>query len=608
MMEVDEPSTEQNDVQQIRIRPNRILLNPNFDKYILSTQHIPLFKKIFDQKVQVDEPSNAQWSRHELKLFNLINPLVLDLYHSGSSISSFIFLNNDKNVVRLCYNYDNLTFNECQSITLNPPLINPEKTSENSLPVSFLIGSEKFIFVCNGHGNLSLYKLDINGLTEEWTMIAGFTLKEDSYELQEGCNDTGVPFILGDVRKVNDTRFELALLSVYKQSEEHRKGGSVFANAIYWISLEILDTCKVVHSRCYHTAGNLEFVTFSTAGDEIIILTAKEPQIVFDSNNEIKSKDVNVKEKSAPIYTWSQSHDEITITFNLNALTAKDDIKVTFQINHISVANKDLKLLEGNLFGEIVPDECTWTIQKINDNTAIHSLLEITLHKKVPTAWLHLVPTDQHGEETINGEAVDVKPLHDQVAPTSVNPDQLEEVDEDNDEVNFLFWINDMKQGVVRMANLSFHKLIFVQQFHPNKPLDICIREDVDGVVYSLDNTNESKLEHYLTLDAFGYIQAGKSSRRFSTCAPDGSYSAIVDGRNHAYIYLKASTVSDTELRNTKTRKAVPTIARQQVVSLASFDPEYSSSLRNSNIIFTAAREKVFFLATNWAIYACHVN
>uniref|UniRef100_A0AC35EW37 Uncharacterized protein n=1 Tax=Panagrolaimus sp. PS1159 TaxID=55785 RepID=A0AC35EW37_9BILA len=120
------------------------------------------------------------------------------------------------------------------------------------------------------------------------------------------------------------------------------------------------------------------------------------------------------------------------------------------------------------------------------------------------------------------------------------------------------------------------------------KPLNICIREDVDGVVYSLDNINEAKLEHCFTLDAFGYIQAGKSSRRI--------------------FYLKASTVSDTELRNTKTRKSVPTIAKQSVISIASFDPEYGSSSRNPNIIFAAAREKVLFLVTDWAIYACHVN
>jgi hypothetical protein len=43
MMEVDEPNIEYNTVQQIVIRPDRDLLNPNFDKYILSTRHIPLF-------------------------------------------------------------------------------------------------------------------------------------------------------------------------------------------------------------------------------------------------------------------------------------------------------------------------------------------------------------------------------------------------------------------------------------------------------------------------------------------------------------------------------------------------------------------------------------
>jgi hypothetical protein len=187
MMEVDEPNIEQNTVQQIVIRPDRDLLNPNFDKYILSTQHIPLFKKCFDQKVHVAEPSNAQWSRHELKLFNLVNPVVLDHYHSGSSISSFIFFNNAKNVVRLCYNYDNLTFNECQSIALNPPLQHTEKSSENSLPVTFLIGSEKVVFVSNGNGNLCLYKVNADGLAEEWTVAMLFLMQCDINIILDDC-------------------------------------------------------------------------------------------------------------------------------------------------------------------------------------------------------------------------------------------------------------------------------------------------------------------------------------------------------------------------------------------------------------------------------------
>ena len=97
---------------------------------------------------------------------------------------------------------------------------------------------------------------------------------------------------------------------------------------------------------------------------------------------------------------------------------------------------------------------------------------------------------------------------------------------------------------VTFQANLSFHKVIFAQHFNPNTPLSICLREDVDGVVYALDDLQGTNLKHELTLDAFGYIQAGKSSRRFTTCSSDGSYSAIVDGRNHAYIYLKSSAVT----------------------------------------------------------------
>ena len=88
---------------------------------------------------------------------------------------------------------------------------------------------------------------------------------------------------------------------------------------------------------------------------------------------------------------------------------------------------------------------------------------------------------------------------------------------------------------------MSFRQILFTQQLDYNLPITLCVREDVDGILYDFTHP---PIKHQYTFDAFGYIQAGKASRRFTLCSPDGSMAAVVDKRNHAYIYYKGSNAS----------------------------------------------------------------
>lgn len=60
------------------LRPDRSLLNPDFNGYKLSLDKIPALKKEFDTSVDRVLPNNEQYSLLHAKLFGLHNHLYTD--------------------------------------------------------------------------------------------------------------------------------------------------------------------------------------------------------------------------------------------------------------------------------------------------------------------------------------------------------------------------------------------------------------------------------------------------------------------------------------------------------------------------------------------------
>jgi hypothetical protein len=64
------------------------------------------------------------------------------------------------------------------------------------------------------------------------------------------------------------------------------------------------------------------------------------------------------------LYTWTQENDNITIVFPLTEGIKKDDILFEIKTKCIKVGLKNGEtLLEGDLFGDVEADSCTWTIE-----------------------------------------------------------------------------------------------------------------------------------------------------------------------------------------------------------------------------------------------------
>ncbi len=119
------------------------------------------------------------------------------------------------------------------------------------------------------------------------------------------------------------------------------------------------------------------------------------------------------------------------------------------------------------------------------------------------------------------------------------------------------------------------------------KSPSLCLRHDVDGLLWQpIDDItgDEAAWQHIATFNAFGYVQASKRQRKFSTCAPDFSYVVICDSVRHIYLYRQPSPTL-TPLRNRKTGQEVSSISKQQMISLESSDTILGIQATNEKLI-----------------------
>lgn len=121
-------------------------------------------------------------------------------------------------------------------------------------------------------------------------------------------------------------------------------------------------------------------------------------------------------------------------------------------------------------------------------------------------------------------------------------------------------------------ADIGIHQCLFTAQIDPSKPPCLCLRHDVDGLIWQPGQTTDEipqPWQHTATFNALGYVQASKRERIFASCPPNTSYVVLCDCVRHLYIYRQPSPTAN-DLRNRKSGRVVGTIAKQQLISLDS--------------------------------------
>ena len=87
-------------------------------------------------------------------------------------------------------------------------------------------------------------------------------------------------------------------------------------------------------------------------------------------------------------------------------------------------------------------------------------------------------------------------------------------------------------------VGLGGHHLLFTAPSTVGSLPLFCLRHDVDAIVWQpLATNDEVTWNHLGTFNALGYVQAAKMDKKFATCPPSLSFTAISDCNRHVFVY-----------------------------------------------------------------------
>ncbi|PAV56967.1 hypothetical protein WR25_04084 [Diploscapter pachys] len=597
------------------LKVEQTLLDANFDGYKLSLDPLSLKElELKGAETHVLDPSSAQFSIQHLKIFAQANCIFFDETTSKDGVFNFYIITSSGGIVRVTYNCNTLSWQQSPTALTS---IDVSVSSDFSLPPTVLFVNDRLVAVSDGKTSLSIYMRDASS-DEPWKKMHSVDVS-----VMEGNG-----FMLVDGKLV-DEHVHLLLQTVREKSKEEKEQlqhketkEPPFYNLIFWLTLAVdpegnISTSRV---RTISQKGHVEMCTLDAKCENVISIGSKHPEVIGDSAG-LKQrelvKDIDMKDADAegeitnPVYFWKVKDDEITVTFALGEHVKKEDIKFQIGVQTILLSIGDIVLLGGRLGGSVKPNDCIWTVsdQKMT--------LELTLFKTfADDRWDELVAGDKRGRFEPDPEVIaqaadllerftsDKKAMGASGAKENFNADQLEECDmQIDDELQTMYWLNGDNQTVIKQADITGHQLLFVDR-RVGQPAGICLRHDVDGVLWSL---NDGKPVHIKTFNAFGYVQASKQLRKFSSASPSGTYAVIAENNNHAFVYWQATAVS-TDLRNRRTNTAVKEIAKQQVISLKRQEDAFEMKKHDTSIQGIYAADEALFILTKDAIYAAKLG
>lgn len=124
------------------------------------------------------------------------------------------------------------------------------------------------------------------------------------------------------------------------------------------------------------------------------------------------------------------------------------------------------------------------------------------------------------------------------------------------------------------------NSILFTLPLRAGQPSAFGIRSDVDVCIWlpiirpsneqMATTQSELQLCHEGTLNAFGYIQASKTQKKFIQCAPDFSYSIVCEPHRHIFIY-KGAYESASGLKHRNSAEKI-SIGQQKLVTMNEAD------------------------------------
>lgn len=189
--------------------------------------------------------------------------------------------------------------------------------------------------------------------------------------------------------------------------------------------------------------------------------------------------------------------------------------------------------------------------------------------------------------------------------------DQLEECDEmlddpskDNDQM--LRRLDGNTHECTHKCYINDNKFLMELRLSPNKSTALCLRHDVDGIVWQphrmtcndVSGGEVIWLTHEHTFLAFGYVQASKQEAKFRLAPPDSSYVCIIDTKKHVYVYKQGGEKVQGALRNRKSGQVTSHVAKQYLISL-DVDYEIYGAYAANDFLLLLLRDACFIFRIN---------
>ncbi|XP_010004779.1 PREDICTED: nudC domain-containing protein 1 [Chaetura pelagica] len=508
------------------------------------------------------------------------------------------------------------------SVTLDTALQKPREVFrlptdltayDNRLCASVHFSSSTWVTLSDGTGRLYLIKSGKrgNGASEKWEIVFN--------------EELGNPFIIvHSISFVKSNKRSVAVLLLRVEKDELDTKGSGFHVTLEWVTIAEISKegdhrYEIFKRRVLQGKSIPHYAAIEPSGNGVMIVSYKPFKFVQDEDdkleedNKVEENDKleenddakATNEKKDPLYYWQQTEDDVTVTVSIPQDITKDDIKVRFSPDKISVVLKDQPpLMEGELYSSVDHESCTWIIRE-------NKSLEISLIKKNEgPRWPELIVGDTRGEFIMDSSQfseITESLMH--LTSEVLNPDpekknapcnaqELEECDAFLEDNASLCRFDGDTLKVTHIINLGSNQYLFSVVVDPREMPCFCLRHDVDALLWQPHSDQpENMWEHIATFNALGYVQASKQDKKFMACAPDYSYAALCECLRRVFIYRQPTPLA-TVLYNRKEGRQVGQVAKQLVATLEANDPILG---------FQATNERLFVLTTK-TLFLIKVN
>ncbi|XP_071410077.1 nudC domain-containing protein 1 [Pithys albifrons albifrons] len=573
------------------LQAKRLLLDPKFEGYKLSLEPLACYQLGLDAAVAEVQLRDDQYTLDHMRAFGMYNYLHLDSWYQDN----VYYVDQFGRVMNL-------------SVTLDTALQKPREVFrlpadltayDNRLCASIHFSSPTLVTLSDGTGRLYLIKSGQRGnsASEKWEIVFN--------------EELGSPFIIAhSVSFVKSDTHSLAVLLLRVEKDDLDTKGSGFHVTLEWVTIAEISKegdqrYEIIKRRVLQGKSVPHYAAIETSGDGLMIVSHK-PFKFMDSDKLEENDDAKVlNEKKDPLYYWQQTEDDVTITVHLPQEITKDDIKVCFSPDDISVTLRaQPPLMEGKLYSSVDHESCTWIIKE-------NKSLEISLIKKNEGPWWpEVIVGDTRGEfimdssqcseiaESLMHLTSEVMNPNPEKEKPPCNAQELEECDAFLEDGASLCRFDSDTLKVTHIINLGSNQYLFSVVANPREMPCFCLRHDVDALLWQPHSDQpENMWEHIATFNALGYVQASKQDKKFMACAPDYSYAALCECLRRVFIYRQPTPLA-TVLYNRKEGRQVGQVAKQLVATLEANDPILG---------FQATNERLFVLTTK-TLFLIKVN